>query len=330
MRRLTIGLIGLLLLVGTGRAQVLPSSSPLPASFEEGRVHLHPVTRAGDTLRLNLDTGGRTYFYRKTVERLGWPVRDTTISGRSRSVTKYPRLRRPGVFAGPAIGVPLVHERRPIDRRLHREADGLLGTRWFAGRVWRINYVAEDLHLLDSVPEAIPESRHTITMGFPTDSAGDRRTHFPSIEATISGTTRPFLLDTGATLLLSKKGRTELGGAGVRAASYVVESVFERWRREHPDWKVVEGGSVYGGGSPMIRVPTVTIGGHSVGPVWFVQRPDGAFHGKMAQLMDQPVDGALGGSLFQYFELTLDYPNARVHLRRPAGPDSADGVEGRR
>lgn len=330
MRRLSLGLIALLLLVATGRAQVLPSSTSLPASFDEGRVHLHPVTKAGDTLRLNLDTGGRTYFYRETVERLGWPVRDTTISGRTHSVTNHPSLRRPGMFAGDAIGVPLVHERRPIDRRLHPEADGLLGTRWFAGRVWRIDYVAEDLHLLESAPEGMAQSQHAIAMGFPTDSEGDRLTHFPSIEATISGTTYPFLLDTGATLLLSEKGRAELGGAGVRAASYVVESVFEEWRREHPDWKVVEGGSVYGGGSPMIRVPTVTIAGHTVGPVWFVQRPDGAFHGKMAQLMDRPVDGALGGSLFQYFELTLDYPNARARFRRSEGPIYAREPDGRR
>jgi len=316
MRHWSIVLVSLLALAGTGRAQEETSAIRLPASFEAQRVHVHPVTEGGDTLRLHTDTGGRTYFYRGTVERLELPVRDSTLSDRSMSVAACPDLERPEVLDRCAFGAPLVHARRPIEERLHPRADGLLGTRWFAGRVWQIDYRSEEIRLLDSAPDGMADSPHTIPMGFPTDSGGERRSHFASIEATISGTSHPFLLDTGATLLLSEKGRAELGGPGARGTSYVVASVFEEWRREHPEWTVIEGASIYGGGSPLIRVPTVRIAGHAVGPVWFVRRPDANFHGKMANLMDRPVDGALGGSLFRYFELTLDYPNARAHFHR--------------
>jgi hypothetical protein len=65
----------------------------------------------------------------------------------------------------------------------------------------------------------------------------------------------------------------------------------------------------------MIRVAEVTIAGHTVGPVWFERRPDRAFKKKMAQTMDRPVDGALGGSLFQYFRITVDYPGTRAFFR---------------
>jgi len=44
--------------------------------------------------------------------------------------------------------------------------------------------------------------------------------------------------------------------------------------------------------------------------VWFTQRPDRSFHSYMAQWMDKPTDGALGGSALQYFRITVDYPNA--------------------
>jgi hypothetical protein len=67
----------------------------------------------------------------------------------------------------------------------------------------------------------------------------------------------------------------------------------------------------------MIEVPEVRIAGQSVGPVWFTQRPDAAFHDFMAQWMDRPVDGALGGSAFRFFRMTVDYPRARASFVRP-------------
>jgi hypothetical protein len=62
----------------------------------------------------------------------------------------------------------------------------------------------------------------------------------------------------------------------------------------------------------MIRVPTIEIGSQKIGPVWFTERPNRSFHDFMSQYMDQPIDGALGGSAWRYGTLIIDYPRARA------------------
>ena len=58
----------------------------------------------------------------------------------------------------------------------------------------------------------------------------------------------------------------------------------------------------------MLEVPKITIGGYTVGPVWFTIQADMAFHNYMAQFMDKPTEGAIGGSALKFFELTVDWP----------------------
>lgn len=60
----------------------------------------------------------------------------------------------------------------------------------------------------------------------------------------------------------------------------------------------------------MIEVPSVKIAGLDSGPTWFTRRPDSAFHQFMSSMMDRRVEGALGGSLLQYFVVTVDYAQA--------------------
>ena len=66
----------------------------------------------------------------------------------------------------------------------------------------------------------------------------------------------------------------------------------------------------------MIQVSTVEIAGQQVGPVWFVRRADRNFHEGMPRLVDVRSDGALGGSLFRYFCITVDYPRETAHFAR--------------
>ena len=67
----------------------------------------------------------------------------------------------------------------------------------------------------------------------------------------------------------------------------------------------------------MIEVPSISIGGHAVGPVWFTVRPDRNFHQFMSRWMDRRIEGAVGGSAFRYFRITLDYPNAVAEFEKP-------------
>jgi len=102
-------------------------------------------------------------------------------------------------------------------------------------------------------------------------------------------------------------------GPPVRGTSFVTHSLFEVWRTRHPDWRVVENADAYGG-EAMIQVPVVHLAGYDVGPVWFTRRSDANFHEYLSQWMDQRVDGALGGSVFQYFAMVVDYPRARAYF----------------
>lgn len=318
MWQLACAILGFLCFPGPADAQH-SAARMLPASFEANRVYVHPVTAVGDTLNLITDSGGGLFLYSDVAERLGLSVRDTTVRGRSLSMGEPPEIVEPDGF--PAFpGPPIVFRRsHPLVRMLETpDEDGLLGASWYGGHIWTLDYLNGEMVLHPSSDGLALDSTHTVPIGFPKGDDGELRTSYASIEATIAGESHPFLLDTGATLLLSDRGQRALGGPRHRGGSFVVASVFERWRERHPEWRVIEGGSVYSGGKPIIRVPEVTIAGHTVGPVWFARRPDRNFSKKgMARYMDRPVDGALGGSLFQYFELTLDYPDARAHFRRP-------------
>jgi hypothetical protein len=54
-------------------------------------------------------------------------------------------------------------------------------------------------------------------------------------------------------------------------------------------------------------------------PVWFTERSDANFHIFMAQFMDKPVEGAVGGNIFAPFVMTLDYPRSTAYFRCAAG-----------
>ena len=100
------------------------------------------------------------------------------------------------------------------------------------------------------------------------------------------------------------------GGPPERGTCFVVASIFDRWQEQHPDWRVIERADRIVKDEPAIEVPVVTIAGHDVGPVWFTARRDRNFHEWMSQWMDRRIEGALGGSLFRYFTIHVDYPNA--------------------
>lgn len=314
---LAMGIV--LLLAGSVPSSLAQSSergNVLPARFDANRIYVTPILASGDTLRLFTDTGGGRHplLIRKTAERLGLAPVDTQSQGRrSIPVVPFPPLRNESSVPDPsdqALVMPNGQRARLLDI-----GDGMLGQGWFAGRTWTFDYGAEKLLHHRSAEEIPFNPQHTVDLAFQTDSTGRRTGHHARIEATVADSTYAFLLDTGATSVIADSARQAVGWPETIGSSFVTASVFERWRRRHPEWKVVEGASVFRGGTPMIRVAEVTIAGHTVGPVWFERRPDRAFKKKMAQTMDRPVDGALGGSLFQYFRITVDYPGTRAFFR---------------
>ena len=329
-RSLGIWLVAALALAtACGTPSPIPEGAvELPAVFYGDRIFVAPETPDGETLHLYTDTGGGLFLQELAVERLGLPVREVTRDGQTVRLAPLPELATdtwippvPGEGEGdPSFpGVDGLLYVIPAAQTVSGVGDGMLGQAWFADRVWTFDYPSQRLYYHPSSKDLAPNPAHTVPLGFKTDEDGHRVTHFPSFEATIDGEVLPFLLDSGAMVHLTDEAHATLddGEPETRATSFITASVFERWRRRHPDWPVIENADRTVAGEQMIRVPEVTVTGHTVGPVWFTRRPDRSFHEFMARMTDRRVEGALGGSLFHHFVMTVDYPGARAVFRRP-------------
>ncbi|HEY3934971.1 MAG TPA: hypothetical protein VGL65_10190 [Gemmatimonadales bacterium] len=97
-----------------------------------------------------------------------------------------------------------------------------------------------------------------------------------------------------------------------RAASFIGAERFEQWHARHPEWLVVQKAEAGADSASMIRVPSITVGGRTIGPVWFTERPTSSFGDFISQYTDRPVEGALGGSAWRYVTLIVDYPRRRA------------------
>lgn len=295
----------------------------LPARFEHDRVFLEARAPDGKFLRLYTDTGGGFNAIAASVaERYSLAPAGQLESGEG----KGELVAFPGFLID--AGIPRPSQEPWMKGNLvvvpddELEAQGFLGTRWFAGRIWQFDYGRKTLYLLESFE---PTARHaTLALGFKHDADGERSLNFPRLTVAIDGQPLEMLLDTGATGELTERSAAVYGlPAGSRvAASYVTESHFRGWQSRHPDWRVVERAeAVTGTAFPMIEVPVVDIGGVRVGPVWFSQRPDPEFREWMSQMTDRPIDGAIGGSALKYLEVVIDYPDAKAHIAPLAPPD---------
>ena len=300
------------------------SMTALPVRYAADRFYVTPVTTRGDTLLLYTDTGGGACMLSaNAVRRLGSQT-ETMVAGTDTvSLARLPAL-------SPAASIPLPQAGAPIaDRFLvppeavssQFSGDGFLGRTWFAARTWVFDYPAHALAILTGpAPTILGAPDHVVPLGFQTNSAGQRTMNFARIRVEVDGDSLDLLFDTGATVTLTDSALAQLGDSepAERGTSFIAQGVFERWHRRHPDWRVLEGGGRFGPGTmPLIRVPQVSVGGWTVGPVWFTMRPDRNFHQYMSQWMDRQVEGALGGSALKYFRVTLDYPDAVARFERP-------------
>lgn len=299
-------------------AAAAAAAQPLPAEFVHGQVWLTPRVD-GHALRLFTDTGGGFNALSADVaKQLGLATETVEADGQAMALAPFPRFDE-------GHGLPPA-PRHFMDGRLavvppaafHVAADGFLGGRWFADGLWDFDYPAGTLQRLDAF-EATP-GMHGVDLGFQTGGDGQRTTHFPSMPMTVDGEELLVLLDTGATATLGEDAAAAFGlpvGTPV-GTSFIEREVFERWAAAHPDWRVLERGDALRGQSfRMIEVPEVRLGGLAIGPVWFTERPPGAFQKYMASMMDRPTWGALGGSAFRHLRMVVDYPAAKAWFEAP-------------
>jgi hypothetical protein len=312
--------LGLLVVLGARLAIADPTPDhpvALPTEYEAHRFYVTPVTVDGVRLRCYTDSGGGgAFLFDDRARALHLKSRKrTSDEGRFETVS-WPSFRADAAIPPslePPYWIVLPHAEWP------KQDDCFLGQSWFGGRVWTFDYpgkrlwtrAAGDLPPHDKAHEArllFKERRHR------------RENEFPRIEVTIDGEKIPFLLDTGATVNLSRTALAELGDSGPseRGGSFITARTFVRWRKRHPDWRVLDQADELGDErSAMIEVPTVVVADHPVGPVWFAERADQNFDKFMSGMMAGHVEGALGGSALHYLRVTVDYPNAIAVFERP-------------
>jgi len=298
-------LAALLLALGAS-CQIQPSSVELPSRFENNRIFLVPEVVSGSSIVFFTDTGGGWNAIRKSMAmELG--ASDLQVGDSVLFPTFSPDTSIPMNTLFNDGGLTVVD-----DGDLAKFGDGFLGGRWFGGKVWEFDYHNQKMSLLNEYRVSKENRSRVIPLGFQIDERGFRTMHFARMQIEVDRRAIQVLLDTGATATLTDNSALVLGdmsGASV-GTSFIIQSVFEDWRNRHPDWKIISNGDMVQGQTyPMIEVPEVTIGGHVVVPVWFAVRPDTAFVDYMSSMMDEPIEGAIGGSGLQYFRLVVDYPN---------------------
>ncbi|MBL0937679.1 MAG: hypothetical protein IBJ03_02230 [Gemmatimonadaceae bacterium] len=286
----------------------------LPTRYVADRWIATPVTTEGDTLEFFLDSGGGGMLATKrTLRRLGYEPEFLLVEGTDSVFTggAFPSFRADALIPPPRCSRPLYGLDDDLPAELE-DADGILGHTWFAGRVWVYDYPQRQLSVFEAPPPPRTFDAHTIPMTL----KDPPRKNFPRIQVAIAGDTIGMLLDTGATSELTPEAVEVMGdGPAMRASAFVSTRLWNRWRLDHPTWRVIESGEVRTRAA-LIEVPSLSIAGYEVGPVWFAKRPDSVYDRMMNPQMDRAVDASLGGAALRTFRMTMDYPNQRVTFER--------------
>jgi hypothetical protein len=136
----------------------------------------------------------------------------------------------------------------------------------------------------------------------------------PSMSIEVNGEVIDVLFDTGASMLLSDSGKKEMNtSARTIGGSFIAASIFDKWRKDHPEWKYYK---ELDNKTDAIEVPILKIGGIEVGPVLFSRRADENWSEGMIHSMDKVVKGAIGGSAFKYFKVTIDYNSELIKFEQ--------------
>jgi hypothetical protein len=194
------------------------------------------------------------------------------------------------------------------------DMDIFLGQNFFMGKAWTIDYIHQQIWVntpLNSNDEGKPGVQK---IGFKKNRNRENVFGHPSMIIEVNGEVIDVLFDTGASILLSDSGKKQMNTDALTiGGSFIAASIFDKWRKDHPEWKYYKEADER---SDVIEVPIVKIGGIEVGPVLFSKRPDEDWSKGMIRTMDKIVKGAIGGSAFKYLKVTIDYNSELIKFEQ--------------
>ncbi len=328
--KLLIASIPVLLASGTSisAAQDIEHPIRMPAAFHDVLIYVEPVSEDGDTLRFFTDSADGSIMYKGSVDRLGLTTTSAIIQDQQQLAAFLPPMDSSLFIPPPLISDGLIpvrdDDRMPPHHRVilgvedgpaHvRQGDGILGSTWFAGRAWTIDFGRETFHVVPTGhtphPPENPDSRETVIPISFYEEGDLRRYHFARVAVVVAGDSLSMVLKTGSHIQLEDAVREALGvDESLFPAGLVSESVAAGWLEEHPDWKVYEDAD-QNYGSNLIEVPELQVGPHNAGPVHFAIRRDEAFSEWFSQFTDEAVVGALGADAFRGTRITVNYPRS--------------------
>ncbi len=207
--------------------------------------------------------------------------------------------------AQPHLIVPPMDEELKFMIKSMPDMDVFLGQGFFMGKSWTIDYIQQKIWVNTPLTESDKSNPHVQHIGFMKNNAGENIFGHGSMFIEVNGEKIDVLFDTGASIILSDEGRKLMNTKRkVLGGSFIAASVFNKWHKEHPDWKYYPRADMK---NDIIEVPLVNIGGHEVGPVLFASRPDKNWSEGMINSMDKIVKGAIGGSGLKFLKVTVDY-----------------------
>lgn len=293
-----------------------PERTMLPTSLHNNRFLVEPTAQNGDTLSFLVDSGdGFSRLWKTNAEAMALEPRSAVLRDDSVQVVNGADFLSDNTIS--ASEHQFVVYEKPEE--IIEKNTGTLGSHWLAEGIWQFDYANEALYRINQInwEERNPEQR--IKLHFKKNPQGAHEHIHPRFPVVVDGDTLQMVFDTGAQTALSDNAKYalapehQLQRVGI---SFIMRSVFLKWRTDNPDWKVVEEGDKGYNDTPIIQVPSVSIAGQESGPVWFAVRDDRIYNDHMLQMMDAPVHGSIGGNALQYFDVIVDYPAAQAEFVR--------------
>lgn len=309
----------------------------IPSRFIKGeRFYIRVPLKNGDTLNAFGDTGGGLSMMQPpTVEskNLNASVKTGLLKGVMPMdyilfedlindpdfPAPYPLrsfvIRRPfnRVTKPYLIVPPLDDEIRHIMQSMP-DMEAFLGQSFFMGKAWTIDYPKRQIWVNTPLSESAIDQPNVQKIGFKKNAHNESIFGHASMLIEVDGEIINVLFDTGATIVLSENGKKEMNSKEQTiGASFIAASIFDQWRKQHPDWKYYPNADM---SRDVIEVPTVKIGGIEVGPVLFSKRPDKNWSEKMIRSMDKIVKGAIGGSALKHLKVTIDYNSELIKFEQ--------------